>query len=196
MRESMFVSSPEPTRRPAIDAALVGACQAGDTVALRRLFDTIVGDVHHIIARLLGAHPELDDTCQEALLAVYAALPRFAFRSEFRTWLYSICVRTAWRHMRRWRRRLEAPPDADPADTGPDPERRAAMREEVRILERTLGRMAPKKRTAYLLAEVEGLSIEEVAQIVGTSVATVHTRLHYARRELRKALERRGGGES
>ncbi len=181
--------------RADIPTDLINRCQSGDGMALRELFETIVEDVHQILHRLAGPDPDHEDMCQEALLAVHHALPRFRHESAFRTWMYSICTRIALGHLKR-RRRMNAKLEGSVGSgieldsDDDDPERSAILKQQAATLQQTLDRMKPKKRAAYLLCDIEGLPVEDVATIVGTSRATVHTRLHHARKELRRALAR------
>ncbi len=171
----------------AISAELVRRCQAGDTGATRELFELLIDDVHRILNRLLARDVDHDDLCQEVLLALHRGIRRFRFESSFRTWMYSVCVHIAYRH--RWQSRRARIIDL-PATPPATPEESLLLREESVAVQRALARMKPKKSTVYVLLELEGLPVAEVAAAVGAPVATVHTRLHHARRELREALAR------
>jgi len=183
-----------------VPTGLLSRCQSGEQAAIAALFDLILDDVHRILFRIVGADPEHEDLCQEALLAVLGSLPRFRHESAFSTWVYAVCANVAAQELRRrQRRKLSAPavnPDGlatrDLPDAAMTPEEALLARERAAVGRHALERMKPKKRLVYALCDIEGLAATEVAEVVGTSVATVHTRLFHARRELHRALERHG----
>ncbi|MBI5507262.1 MAG: RNA polymerase sigma factor [Deltaproteobacteria bacterium] len=182
-------------------ATLARRSQDGDAEATRQLFDLLVADVHRIVWRLLGPDPEHEDVCQSVLVAVHQALAGFRHQSQLSTWLYRICIRTAARHRRKaFRfRRLFAGPEAaaaEPATPDPSPEERVANRERAAAARAALFRMGARKRTVYQLVELEGLAPDQVAAIVDAPLATVHTRLFHARRELARALCRHDAREA
>ena len=115
-------------------------------------------------------------------VAVHRKLPEFEGRSKLRTWLYGICLRVASDHRRRAHvRRERAAPDpardlADAEARGPDhrAEARAA-------LERLLSELDDDKREVVVLYEIEGLSMKEVAEVLGCPLQTAYSRLHAAR---------------
>jgi RNA polymerase sigma-70 factor, ECF subfamily len=141
--------------------------------------------VRRVVARLLGPHAVIDDAIQEVFIVAFRKRESFAGRARPSTWLYSIAQRVALSARRQARVRawlgLDAAPE--PADrVTPDTvfEQRAAAAQLYRLLEQ----ITEKKRTVWILHELEGLSGEAIAAIVGCPVKTVWTRLYHARREL------------
>jgi len=167
---------------------LVLRCQAGNREAFNELFCRHRGDVARLVQRLLGgAHNDIDDTVQEVFLQVHRSLKDFRFGSRFSTWLYRVTVNVVLMQRRAARSRpklVEAPDGLIPEDGALSPEEHAARRRRVAAFYRLLDRLSDKKRVAYVLHELEGLSPSEIAQTVGAPVLTVRTRLFYARREL------------
>jgi RNA polymerase sigma-70 factor (ECF subfamily) len=170
---------------------LVARCQAGDTSAFRLLFQRHRADVSRLVWRMLGPRVDLDDLIQEVFLQVHRSLKDFRGQAKFSTWLHRVTVNVVLMHRRSARSR---PVFSEPAseDTHADvrllPDEDAARRERMRAFQRLLDRIAEKKRTVFILHEVEGLPPAEIAQIVGAPVLTVRTRLFYARRELASML--------
>ncbi len=137
------------------------------------------------LLRRLGVHDEdLEDVAQDVFVVVHRRLPQFEGRASVRTWLYAIAVRVAANH----RRKRRPGPDAGDSMTGrlaapssSNPEAHAVRSEAAQLLGRLLDRMEDKKRAVFVLAEIEGLSAPEIAEIVGTNPRTVHSRLRAAR---------------
>jgi RNA polymerase sigma-70 factor (ECF subfamily) len=137
--------------------------------------------------RRLGA-PEhaLEDATQDVFLVAARRIDEFEGRSSVRTWLFGIAMRvvrsqrrTAWRH----RRKVDALAAA-PAESPQDP---IAQRDAQRLLLALLDQLDDDKRAVYVLAELEGMTVVEIAEGLGTNVNTIYTRLRAARLQLRAA---------
>jgi RNA polymerase sigma-70 factor (ECF subfamily) len=139
-------------------------------------------------ARALGGpDADLDDLAQEVFLVVERKLAGFD-GANLPGWLYRITWLVVRAHRRRaWFRHLFSRPRDVELDelAGPrgDPARALEQKERQRQLYRLLGRMSAKRREAFVLFEVEQLSGDEIAQLLGVPVATVWSRLHHARRD-------------
>lgn len=170
---------------------LVSRCQAGSRDAFNELFSRHRRDVARLVQRLLGGHGDVEDTVQEVFLQVHRSLKDFRFGSRFSTWLYRVTVNVVLMQRRAARSRpklVEAPEGLIPEDASLSPEEQTARRRRVTAFYRLLDRLSEKKRVAYVLHELEGMSPSEIAQTVGAPVLTVRTRLFYARRELAEML--------
>ena len=170
---------------------LVLRCQAGNRDAFNELFSRHRTDVARLVQRLLGGHGDIDDTVQEVFLQVHRSLKDFRFGSRFSTWLYRVTVNVVLMQRRAARSRpklVEAPEGLVPEDASLSPEEQTARRRRVTAFYRLLDRLSEKKRVAYVLHELEGMTPSEIAQAVGAPVLTVRTRLFYARRELAEML--------
>jgi RNA polymerase sigma-70 factor (ECF subfamily) len=174
------------------DVELLELVSLGDLGALGVLYDRY----HRVLARLLYRlhrnHAEVDDLFQNTFLE----LPKIAHafdgrRASCRSWLSGIAVRLALRHQRsfgRLVRRLGSFAQTRSHATTIDPEVTAGDREELRIFERALANLSPKKRAAFVIVELEGVAMDEAARMLEAPVATVRTRLFHAKQELRKAM--------
>ncbi|MFO0726157.1 MAG: sigma-70 family RNA polymerase sigma factor [Myxococcota bacterium] len=177
------VAGPMPTTRPALSLEVV--------------FKTHLDDVYRIVGRLLGpgaSSADIEDTSQLVFMAIQRALPSFRGESKLSTWIYGVASRVVMTQLRSWRRHrrlLEAVSLAADGVHRRTPEASAETRQELLQVWACLMRISPKKRVVYLMHEVEGLSGQEIAVALGIPVATVWTRLHHAKKELLKALERR-----
>lgn len=138
------------------------------------------------VARELGPAHDHEEVLQEALSAVALAFDAFDGRSSFDTYAYRIVVRVAHRFRKSARRStLEAAP---PLPDRVDPESVAMNRQALRALYRALDRLPERRRRAFILCAVEGLTAIEAAELEGTRAATMRSRLRHARRELARLL--------
>jgi RNA polymerase sigma-70 factor (ECF subfamily) len=176
----------------AVREDLVQRCQAGDKVAFRELFRAHREDVARLVHRMLGQSEDLEDVVQEVFCQVHRSLRDFRSQARFSTWLYRVTVNVVLMHRRAARSRPVLVTGTDslslPAPDVP-PDEQAARRSCVAAFRRLLDRLSEKKRTVFILHELEGLPPAEVASIVGAPVLTVRTRLFYARRELATMLQ-------
>ena len=165
---------------------LVARCRAGEPAAFRQLFREHRTSVTRLIHRMTGGSPDLEDLVQETFVQVHRSLGSFRREAQLGTWIYRIAINVVLMHRRALRSRPSLVPG--PSDTQLDeddqPDEQLARRRRVAALYRLLDRMSEKKRTVYVLHELEGLSPAEIAKIVGAPVLTVRTRLFYARRSL------------
>jgi RNA polymerase sigma-70 factor (ECF subfamily) len=140
--------------------------------------------------RRLGVTPaQLDDAAQDVFLVVHRRLPSFDGRS-LRGWLYAIAVRVASDYRRGVVRRRTLPLSGALADPAPDPARTSELNESVRLLHALLSELSEAKRTAFVLAELEELSVPEIAEALGENLNTVYSRVRAARAEFDEALRR------
>jgi RNA polymerase sigma-70 factor (ECF subfamily) len=144
---------------------------------------------------------DLQDQLQEVFVVVHRRLADFEGRSALTTWLFGICLRVVAGYRRKLARRKEQGYEVLPEiiDEGEerDPEQSAA-RQQARVrLAKVLDDMDVEKRAVLVMFEVESLSCDEIAQMLGVPVGTIYSRLHAARAQfekLRKTHDRRDGG--
>jgi RNA polymerase sigma-70 factor (ECF subfamily) len=166
---------------------LVERCRAGDSSAFRELFRSHRAEVTRLTHRMLGRTADLEDIVQEVFLQVHRSIKDFKGQARFSTWLYRVTVNVILMHRRSARSRpvfSEAPEGHAPTDVHALPDDQVTRLRRVRAFYALLDRISEKKRTVFLLHELEGIAPTEIAKIVGAPVLTVRTRLFYARREL------------
>ena len=135
---------------------------------------------------------DLDDCLQEVLLVVHRRLDSYdPDRAKVTTWLFGICLRIAKRHRRRAASRRETCV-AKPAEqtSNETPEQQLVRRQAQQQLMRLLDRMTPEKRATFVLFELEGMQADQIAELMGVPVGTVHSRLHGARKQFVRDLAR------
>jgi RNA polymerase sigma-70 factor (ECF subfamily) len=171
---------------------VVARCQRGDASAFRQLFAGHRQEVARLVFRMTGPRADLEDILQEVFLQVHRSLKDFRGQSKFTTWLHRVTINVVLMHKRAARSRPQlVHPQADDvqADSRLAPDEDAARLERMRAFRRLIDKLADKKRTVFVLHELEGLSPAEISKIVEAPVLTVRTRLFYARRELCEMLK-------
>ncbi len=176
-----------------MQSILVEQAAAGDQRAFESLVRQSVDRLFAIAYRILRDHHLAEDALQQTLVTIWDELPRLRDPERFEAWSYRLIVRTSIAQAKRERRggptiRL-LPDDAD-ADTvahrGPDDIGSVADRDQV---ERGFRRLKPDQRAILVLQHYVGLSLAEIADVLGIPVGTTGSRLHYATRALRAALD-------
>jgi RNA polymerase sigma-70 factor (ECF subfamily) len=193
---SADAAGPEPLPRDTPPPAL-SACPAD---AAAPTFEALYREHFRFVwrtARRLGVDdPFVDDVVQETFVVVHRRLRDFDGRSSAKTWLYGIVRRKVADHRRTLRRKPRADgDDADDRRASPDgaargPDASMEQAEQVRLLRRLLDELDDDKREVFVLAELEEMTMVEIAEAIGANPNTVSSRLRAARREFEQALER------
>ena len=183
--EQRVQSSPD-----SINAGVIHACQAGDREAFRLLFEAYKDRVFSIACYSLGDQAAADDITQQIFVKLFTRIGQFRGDSEFTTWLYRLVINSCLDERRRQRRWL---PVAEflPMRKGAyrkSPETGYERREIAGSVREAIGGLKPKMRLPILLKYIEGLSYEEIAEVLGCSKGTVASRLNRAHKALAKKL--------
>jgi len=175
------------------DAELVERLKKGDGRALDDLFRRHREAAYGIAYRLVGNQEDALDVVQESFIHVMRGIGAFRGQSSLRTWLYRIVTHAALDY-RRWRALRTADSlDGDAADPGVGPSQRTPLEEAAAhdlhaAIEKALANVSEKNRAALVLFAIEGLSYQEIADVLGISVGTVMSRIFNARQRLRELL--------
>jgi RNA polymerase sigma-70 factor (ECF subfamily) len=141
--------------------------------------------VWRVLRRHGVADSDLEDVCQEVFVVVCRRLAEFEGRARLRTWIYEIARRSALAHRRSRNARAHAPFETELADGRASPEAELEQARALRWLEAALARLSDEKREAFVLYELEEMTLAEVAEAQGCALNTVHYRVTTARAELR-----------
>ena len=161
------------------DSILVRAAQNGDVDAFEELVRRYQTSIYRVALRMLGSRADAQDAAQETFVRAWRALPRFRHDSAISTWLYRIVTRRALDKIAS--RRTTGTLDELDLEAGPDPAQAAEHQEQLRAVRQAIAKLPPEQRAAIVLREFEGLSYQEVAQVLGASVPAIKTRIHRAR---------------
>ena len=167
------------------DDELAGAAAAGDTEAFDVLVRRVSPGLLRYMRRMVDEPQAAEDLAQETLLNIWKGLPRFGFRSSFRTWMFAMAHRRTADY---YRRRRDLPTDderfAELVAQGPLPAEAAENGLLVDALRTELNNLPYLSRAAWWLKEVEGLTIVEVAQVLRVSTGSVRGHLQRSRKFL------------
>lgn len=186
------------------DWELVRQCKSGDRQAFRELVERYQRKAVAIAFGILHDREDALEIAQEAFAKVFTSIQKFKEEASFYTWLYRITVNLAIDRQRQKNRqplleredsgegentrnaRIEGVPDSDEAD----PYEQVKDKELGERIRAALAELTPAHKAVILLREVEGLSYEEISEVLQCSRGTVMSRLHYARKKLQSRLQR------
>ena len=183
------------------DLDLVHASKNGDVAAFEQLVKRYDGKLLRIAQSVTHNREDSQDAVQEAFLKAYQNLAQFREQSQFSTWLIRITVNQSLMKLRKQRTVREVSLDeefqgdgdmlpAEVSDWAPNPEQLYWVSELRHILTRTLEALRPPLRAVFVLRDIEGLSIDQTAVVLGLSQAAVKARLWRARLQLREGLNK------
>ncbi len=195
-----LVSSPERRVEADEDLVIVHKIQAGDVDAFDALILKYRERVYSVIYNLTSNREDASDLAQDTFIKAFQSINRFKGKSSFFTWLYRIALNTTLTHLRKnkLRRFLSFEKMADEDHTAgfienmtteSDSDKAALMNELQEKLNDAFQKLSVKHRTVITLFEIDGLSHKEIADIAGTSIGTVRSRLHYAKQFLQGELK-------
>jgi RNA polymerase sigma-70 factor, ECF subfamily len=185
-------------------AALVERAQRGDDRAFESLVGTYRDRIHSYVSRMVRDPDEALDISQDTFLRAYQSLSRFRGSASFQTWLYRIATNLSIDAIRRSKRRQEATVSLDaPVDTGEGqvmreladesrgPELAATGRAVQDEVAAALEQMSPTLRPVLVMYDLQGMSYQEIAEVLGCPLGTVKSRLFNARMQLKELLAER-----
>jgi len=186
--------------------SLVERCAGGDDLAFQQLYEKYSPMVARLVRNVAGPREDLEDIVQEVFIQVHRSIASFHGDSKFTTWLYRLTVNVTLQYVKARKHRmvpyLPLESRRDLTAGGPSPERQAWSKERWRILGSILDTISEKKRTVFVLHEIEGMEASQIARVLGIPTLTVRTRLFYARKAIYDRLAKnpelmagmRGGG--
>jgi RNA polymerase sigma-70 factor (ECF subfamily) len=194
----------QPSDDSARVASLVERAKQGDDRAFESLVGAYKDRIHSYVSRMVRDPEEALDIAQDTFLRAYQSLPRFRGASSFQTWLYRIATNLSIDAIRRTKRRqdstvsLDAPLDTNEGqvmrelpDEGRGPELTAAGRSVQEEVAAALQLLSPALRPVLVMYDLQGMSYQEIAQVLGCPLGTVKSRLFNARLQLKQLLEDR-----
>jgi RNA polymerase sigma-70 factor, ECF subfamily len=182
-----------------IDQQLVERAQRGEKHAFELLVSKYQRKLARLLSRFIRDATEVEDVTQEAFIKAYRALPTFRGDSAFYTWLYRIGINTAKNYLVAMGRRAPTTTDIDSEEAEAfengdqlrdlnTPENEMMSRQVAETVNQTLSELPEELRTAITLREIEGLSYEDIANIMNCPIGTVRSRIFRAREAIAAKL--------
>lgn len=182
------------------DAQLLGSFRAGNHAAFDALYRRNVDFVYGICIGILARPDDARDAVQEAFLRVFRKPDSFHGRSAFRTWLYRVTVNVCVEQLRKRSRRSEGSLEDEMVrelpDHSPSPSSGLERAEDEGLVRDLVASLPENHRVVLVLHYFQGLSYEEMREVLGLSLANVKVRLHRARRAFAREWENRGLGSA
>ncbi|MCI0724550.1 MAG: sigma-70 family RNA polymerase sigma factor [Acidobacteria bacterium] len=183
------------------EVAFVDRLQVGSDEAFETLIHLYQAPIYNVAYRILGDAAEASDAVQETFMKIFKGIKTFRGECGLKTWIYRIAISESLNRQRWWRRwRRHAPVSIDETtpggarlvevtDSGPSPESAYAQLEMEQAVQRALDALGFEHRVVVVLRDIEGLSYDEISEMLGLSLGTVKSRLWRARSELKGRLE-------
>lgn len=181
---------PHPNHEP---AAVIAATECGAlrSESFSEIVQTHSGYVFRVLRYLGVRDADVEDMCQETFIIVHRKLPSYEPRAELRTWIYAIALRVVSDYHKRAYRKREALVERMPElPIQAAQEHTLEQQREWELLEKLLSALSDEQRQVFVLYEIEALSMREIAQIVGSPLQTIYSRLHVARKQIDRELAR------
>ena len=173
------------------DLDLMRRVQEGEMVSYNTLVNRYKDRLFNVLYRMLSSEDEANDLLQETFLRVWQHKMSYDFRFAFSTWIYTIALNLARNELRR-RKKIKFLDIFDFADKLTAKEEKKDTSANLKtLLEAEMKRLPEKYKTAFLLRDVDNLSYEEIAQVLGVPLGTVKSRVNRARAILRTRLKPR-----
>lgn len=166
----------------------------GKMGSFRGIIDRYQRPMFRMICNLVHDHHAAEDITQDVFMAVFNKLSTFdPMRCRFSTWMFTIARNKSINHLRKNRKTFST--DSLEFITSADPSEQICKEEFFQQMDRGLRQLPKNQKRAFVLAEFEKLPYEEIAQIECTSIGTIRSRIHRAKKKLRKTLARTDGDE-
>ncbi|MFH1783576.1 MAG: sigma-70 family RNA polymerase sigma factor [bacterium] len=185
----------------ATESALIERCKQGDTDAFGELVIKHQKKVFNVALRMLDDWEEAKDVAQEAFIRAWRAIGTFRSDSSFFTWIYRIVFNLSKNRLKGWARRprpdsIDAPVDTEDGDITrtlqdkePSPDKILLKKETGRLVKNAIAELSIKHREIIIMRDIQGLSYQEIAEVIGCGEGTVKSRLSRARLILKEKLK-------
>lgn len=168
----------------------------GDSSAFEEVYRSYASMVFNLCLRMVGNREEAEDLAQEVFLRIHRHLGRFSGRSALKTWIYRVTINYCRSKLsrKRWFMRSIKEEDEEGGvqleDTARGPEDQTLAHDDARTVMKALLQVKPKFREAVVLRDLEGMSYDEIAEVLKVRIGTVRSRIARGRERLRTVLEK------
>lgn len=176
------------------EADLINRCKFGDSAAFKQLFDRYHKKIYRIAYGFVRHREDALDIVQEVFIKLFNSLKNFRGESNLYTYIYRMAINASIDHMRKFQKFKVSSLDLEPplhlADSSEKrPDSVLSGKEIEKKIGEALNELPEEQKTTIILREIEGLSYEEISEIMGCSIGTVMSRLHYGRKRMKEFLE-------
>lgn len=175
------------------EAELVSRCQQGDENSMQELFSRYHEKVYRVAYGVVTNREDALDIVQEVFVNVFRSIKNFKGKSKFYTYIYRMAMNTAIDYSRKVKRFPTSSIDEKEGQASDGAEKRPDSillgKELDEKLNAAMAKLPKDQRAAIIYRDLEGLSYQEMAEVMGCSIGTVMSRLHYARKRMRELLE-------
>ncbi|MFT5126555.1 MAG: RNA polymerase sigma-70 factor (ECF subfamily) [Rhodothermales bacterium] len=205
----MGISAAKPKSDPAVDEAVLAMLREGNPDGAQRLIDVFGDRIYGLSIRILASAEDAEEAVQETFLIVWQKWSTFKEHSKFSSWIYRIAANQAYMKLRKRKKRANDVSLDQFTGNGiigtdtyistraaalwksemPSPDEEMEQGEILKLILSAVDTLAPGYRTAYLLKDIEGLTLKEIAEAMNLSEPAVKSRVHRARLTLRKKLQ-------
>lgn len=173
---------------------LIQAALAGESHAFGQLVERYQDRLYSAMVSVVGSTDEAEDVVQEAFIQAYVKLNTFQMNAKFFTWLYRIAFNYALSRRRKNRGKVSLDQNREttgnePTDDHEGPDADMVRNESISLVRRALDRLSEDHRSILVLREMQSMSYEHIAEILGIEIGTVRSRLNRARTQLKAQLE-------
>lgn len=179
------------------DLSIIDRFKKGDDAAFEDLVHKHQDRICNLCRHMLGNVHDAEDAAQDTFIKAYQNLRNFKPESSLYTWMYRIAVNTCLDYKKRlfWESFFKKSDEGEefvdePLSDWPSPERLYESKQIGLALHKSIRKLPPKLRTAIILKEIEGLSYEEIADVLDVSIGTVKSRISRARDELKGRMKK------
>ena len=179
------------------ESSIIDRFKRGEKGVFEELVLKYQDRIYNLCRHMLGNSHDAEDAAQDAFMKAYQNLNNFRPEASVYTWLYRIAVNTCLDYKKRpFFKSLFMKPNEDeeyipePVSDEPSPEKLYELKQLGLVLRKSLGKLSLKLRTVIILKEIEGLSYEEIAEVLDVSVGTVKSRISRAREELKVLMKK------
>ena len=166
---------------------LIVRAQMGDSDAFSKLFERYHGRLTYYIRRFLDSEEQVKDVLQSVWLDVFRQLPGLRHNEAFRVWLYRIAHNKAVRAFKEYQRYVSLEEENIQCESTKDDSEFTS--EDAAQIHAALNRLEPHHKEVLVLRFLESMSYQEIADVIGCNLGTIRSRIHYAKKSLRKEME-------
>lgn len=176
------------------ESELISRCQQGDPKALKEIFNLYHQKVYRIAYGVVREREDALDIVQEVFIKLYRSIRNFKGKSHFYTYLYRMTLNQAIDYTRKMKKspfiRTDWEKEAEPVDGDSQrPDSKASQKQFEERVQKAMEKLSEDQRAVLILRDIEGLSYQEIAEVIKCSLGTVMSRIHYGRRKLRELLK-------